>query len=81
MFVTLRYHAFVREETGRDSERLELPIGATAGTALEAFARRHPTLAARARHFKFALNDEFAPSGAPLMEGAVLDLLPPFGGG
>ena len=81
MQITLRYHALLREKTGRSDERLELPAGASAAEALARFFAKYPALAALEKSLQVAVNDEFAARGQALHEGDCLDLLPPFGGG
>ncbi|MCW8133537.1 MAG: MoaD/ThiS family protein [Planctomycetota bacterium] len=81
MKVTLRYHALLREKTGRAAEALEFPAGATVAFALERFASAYPALDGLRATLQAALNDEFARPADALRDGDTLDLFPPFGGG
>jgi molybdopterin converting factor small subunit len=82
MNVVVHYHAFLREKLGRESELLVVSAqAATAGGVVEAFVRSHPQFARLAAALKVAVNDEIVARGAAVMDGARVDLLPPYGGG
>ena len=81
MDVIVRYHALLRERTGRAEEPCALPAGATVAAVLARFAGRYPTLAGLGPSLRAAVNDEFAAPDALLRDGDIVDLLPPFGGG
>lgn len=81
MIVTLRYHALLREKTGKTEEALDLPPGAAVGDALKRFAAKYAALAPLLPSLQVAVNDEFAARDGKLRDGDVVDLLPPFGGG
>jgi len=83
--LTVRYFAGARAAAGVDSEVLELPPSGqwTVDDALREMSDRHgPQLAKILAACSFLL-DEIAvrSTAAPLPDGAVLDVLPPFAGG
>lgn len=81
MKVTVRYHAILREETGRAEEPFELPSGSGVKDVLAHFFAAYPELGGLEKSLKVAVNDEFAQPGDALKDGDTVDLLPPFGGG
>src|SRR5438309_588644 len=56
MRITLLYFAAARERTGKGSEIVELPEGATAGDAREAACAAHPPLRAVADKLRLAVD-------------------------
>ncbi len=81
--VTVRYFAAARAAAGVETEPVELPAGGTVDAALAAVRASHgPGLARVLDRCSFLL-DEVAvrDRAAPLADGAVLDVLPPFAGG
>jgi molybdopterin converting factor subunit 1 len=81
MRVTLLYFAAARERTGKGSEIVELPDGATAGDAREAACAAHPALRAVADKLRLAVDQEFANAGRKLRDGSEVALIPPVSGG
>ena len=81
--VTVRYFAAARAASGRDSEPLDLPPGATVGDALDAVRDRHGEALGRVLDRCSFLLDEVAvrDRDTVLPTGASLDVLPPFAGG
>ena len=81
MLVTIRLFARLREIAGTGELRQELPAGATARTAWEALAARHPELGAYEAVASCAVNEEYAPLSTPLRDGDEVAFLPPVSGG
>ena len=81
MRITLLYFAAARERTGKGSEIVELPEGATAGDAREAACAAHPPLRAVADKLRLAVDQEFAGADRKLREGSEVALIPPVSGG
>src|SRR5205823_3027408 len=81
MRVTLLYFAAARERTGKGSEVVELPDGATAADAREAACAAHPALRAVADKLRLAVDQEFAAADRKLREGSEVALIPPVSGG
>ena len=81
MRVTLLYFAAARERTGKGSEVLELPDGATAADAREAACAAHPALRAVADKLRLAVDQEFANGDRKLRDGSEVALIPPVSGG
>jgi MoaE-MoaD fusion protein len=81
MRVTLLYFAAARERTGKGSETIELPEGATASDAREAACAAHPALRAVADKLRLAVDQEFAGGDRKLREGSEVALIPPVSGG
>jgi len=81
MRVTLLYFAAARERTGKGSEVVDLPEGATAADAREAACAAHPALRAVADRLRLAVDQEFASADRKLREGSEVALIPPVSGG
>jgi molybdopterin converting factor small subunit len=81
--VNVRYHAFLREKLGRESELFVFSDGAavSAGQVFDAFIGAHPEFARLSHALNLAVNDELVSFDAPVAENARVDLLPPYGGG
>ncbi len=81
MNVLARYHALLRERTGKTEENIELAASAKVKEVLAFFEEQYPELAGIRPSLTVAVNDEFATADQVLAEGDKVDLLPPFGGG
>lgn len=81
MPVEVRYFAAAREGAGLAAERLEVPVGLTAGSLLALLAGRHPGLAPVLAGLRLAVNERFVPAGAILAAGDTVALIPPVSGG
>src|SRR5256886_17374014 len=81
MRVPLLYFAAARERTGKGSEVVELPDGATAAEAREAACAAHPALRAVADKLRLAVDQEFAAADRKLRDGSEVALIPPVSGG
>lgn len=79
--ITVRFFAAARERVGRGQDELTLPAGSTVADAVKALEATYPALSSLLPHLRVALNQEFAPASAPLVEGAELALIPPVAGG
>jgi molybdopterin synthase catalytic subunit len=79
--VHVRYFAVVRERIGREEETIEVPAGATVGSALDQLGLRHDALRALRRYLQVAVNQEMAGPERSLAEGDELALIPPVAGG
>ncbi|WP_022797522.1 molybdenum cofactor biosynthesis protein [Thermus islandicus] len=79
MRVEVRLFALYREQAGRDRMSLELPEGATVGTAKAALEALFPGL--RLAGGLAAVNQDLADPDTPLREGDELAFLPPVSGG
>jgi molybdopterin converting factor subunit 1 len=80
--LTILYFAALRELLGVTEERVEVPAsaGSIAELAVE-LARRHPHLEPHLGSVRFAVNEVFVASSAPLKSGDVVALIPPVSGG
>ena len=81
MRVLVLYFAVVRERLGRETDELELAVGATADDAWRELERRHPELASLRAVVKLAVNEEFVGGDRRLAEGDVIAIIPPVAGG
>jgi len=82
MRVTVRYHALLREKTGRDSEPFEIESARPAvSDLLAAFVKKYSSFELLAPALHVAINDEITGRKQPLRENDRIDLMPPFGGG
>jgi molybdopterin converting factor subunit 1 len=80
--LTILYFAVVRELVSTDEERVVVPDDVRTVGALATFlAARHPELAGRLGHVRFAKNEIFATADEALAEGDVVALIPPVAGG
>lgn len=73
--------AALAEQLGFRELALELPEGASVGTALDALAARYPDLAAMRNRIATAVNMSYEPAVAILSPGDELALIPPVSGG
>lgn len=81
MQVRVLYFAVLRERLRSAGESLDLPDGASVGSALASVAARHPEVAALLPRVQAAVNQEVCPSGRTLRDGDELALIPPVAGG
>lgn len=83
MTVVVRYFAAARAAAGVETERVELPEGATVSAALAGLRERHGPEFARVLERCSFLLDEVAvrDHAGALHPDSVLDVLPPFAGG
>lgn len=83
MKITLRYFASLREALG-PGETIELPAGATVGSARDALIARggaHARMLARGRALRCALDQQMAEEDQSLHADAELAFFPPVTGG
>ncbi len=76
--VTVRYWAGARAAAGVDAEQRR---GSTAGEVLTAAAQDHPELGHVLQVASILLDGRTVDTDAPVGEGALLEVLPPFAGG
>ncbi|MDQ2908603.1 MAG: MoaD/ThiS family protein [Candidatus Eremiobacteraeota bacterium] len=79
--MTIRVRPFARIGEIVTSPVLDVPPGATAGTAWRALSRAFAQLEPLRASTRLVVNGEFANDATPLHDGDELALLPPFGGG
>jgi molybdopterin synthase catalytic subunit len=79
--VQVRYFAGVREAAGAQGEAVELPQGATLADLAARISSANPTLAARIRACRAAVNEEFAAAERVLAHGDEVAFIPPVAGG
>lgn len=76
------YFAAVRDLVRASDEQLELPAGVvTIASLAEHLTARHPDLAGRLGHVRFARNEQFCGPSERLADGDVIALIPPVAGG
>jgi molybdopterin converting factor small subunit len=82
VLVTVRYFAGAAAAAGVAEEKLDVPSGTTVGGLLSAVASARPSVEP-VLAVASVLVDEVATRdrGAPVPEGATVDVLPPFAGG
>ena len=83
MLIQLRYFASLREALGH-GETIELPPGATVGSARDALIARggaHARLLARGRAIRCALDKQMANEDQALHDASELAFFPPVTGG
>jgi molybdopterin converting factor small subunit len=83
MVVTMRYFAAARAAAGVEVEPVDVPQGATVDILLKTVRAAHGDDLARVLDRSSFLLDEVAvrDRNAPLHDGALVDVLPPFAGG
>lgn len=81
MQIRMRYFAALREVTGREAERLELPEGASIATARDELLARYPALGPVLPRCAVARNQAYVDAETALADGDELAFIPPVGGG
>jgi molybdopterin converting factor subunit 1 len=81
MNVVVKLFAAARELAGQSQIGLELPAGADVSTVRQALIKRAPQLAPLAARSMIALNAEYVPDAASIVDGDELALIPPVSGG
>ncbi|RSD20287.1 MoaD/ThiS family protein [Amycolatopsis eburnea] len=83
MTIVVRYFASARAAAGVDEEKVQLPSGASVADAVSELRRLHPEGLPRVLDAVSYLLDGVAVRdlGRVLVDGAELDVLPPFAGG
>lgn len=86
MKLEVLYFAAARERAGCAREAVELPSEAATGVVdanalWTELVHRHPLLAPLKKHLRLAVNHQFAPWDAPLVDGSEVALVPPVAGG
>ena len=81
--VAVRYFAAARATAGVETEKVQVPAGATVATLLAAVREQHgPELDHVLRRCSYLLDEVAVRSlDAPLGAATTLDVLPPFAGG
>ncbi|MBE1500556.1 molybdopterin converting factor small subunit [Amycolatopsis lexingtonensis] len=81
--IVVRYFAAARAAAGVDEEKVQLPSGASVADAVSELRRLHPEGLPRVLDAVSYLLDGVAVRdlGRVLVDGAELDVLPPFAGG
>ncbi len=82
MTLLILYFAALRELLGTSEERLTVLPGPLSVRALaEHLGRLHPELLPHLGSVRFAVNETFVDSGALVVEGDTVALIPPVSGG
>jgi molybdopterin converting factor subunit 1 len=81
MRVKLRLFAILRERAGTGATELELPAGATVGTAVAALGASLPAVAPLLPVAARAVNLQYVRDERVLADGDELALIPPVSGG
>jgi molybdopterin synthase catalytic subunit len=81
MRITIKLFAVLRDRAGVSDWAIELPAGATAGTAAEAVRARFPAIADLTAKAALAVNFEYATADVALKDGDEVALIPPVSGG
>jgi MoaE-MoaD fusion protein len=81
MQVRVLFFGMLRDLSGRASDSLSLPPGATLGAVLAHYEERIPQLGSLRASIAMSLNQEYAGSDATLEEGDEIGLMPPVSGG
>jgi molybdopterin synthase catalytic subunit len=81
MTITVKLFAILRDRAGVPEVTLDLPAGATVGTAAERLAERFPQVRDHAKHVAYAVNTEYVTRETVLNDGDELAVIPPVSGG
>ena len=81
MQVTVLLFASVADRLGTRRTSIELPEGATVGSARDELVERYPQLAPFLPTMMYAVNEEYVREGSVIPAGATLALIPPVSGG
>lgn len=79
--VKVLFFGLLKDICGSAEARLDLPPGATAGSAFDHYANAFPKLRDMASSIVLARNHEFVSSREPLAEGDEVAFMPPVSGG
>jgi sulfur-carrier protein len=79
--VHLKFFAVYQESLGLSELNQQLPIGTTAGQALDLLIEKHPSLAQWRSVTRLGVNLDFVEPGRVLTDGDELVLIPPVSGG
>ena len=78
MKITVRYFAGLREQRGKESEELSVPV---ASCVRELYDRLFPDNAVGRLPVMYAVNHAYVTGDHELLEGDEVALIPPLGGG
>lgn len=81
MKVRLLYFAVLRDITGSNEERLDVPEGTRASDLWNSLRRKHEKLAAYERPPMTAINQSYAAAEQLLHDGDEVAFIPPVAGG
>lgn len=79
--VKVRFFARLREQSGIESQPLQIAPGSTLSEVYEAMRQRHPALEQDRKAVRGAINQEFAPWDAVVSDGDEVAFIPPVSGG
>jgi molybdopterin converting factor subunit 1 len=81
MLVEVKLFAMAKQRIGSDRMQVELQPEATVGDLRRALVRQYPSLADSERHFRFAINSDYANDETVIPPGAEIACIPPVSGG
>ncbi len=79
--VRVRLFARLREQSGTETEALQVPPGANLGEVYDVLRRKHPALEADRKAVRGAINRELSDWSAIVSDGDEVAFIPPVSGG
>lgn len=79
--VKVRFFARLREQTGVETEALEVPPGSTVADVYVSMRRKHPALEPDRGAVRGAINQEFSDWDTVVSAGDEVAFIPPVSGG
>lgn len=79
--IRARFFARLREQTGTESESVEVQPGSSVGQLYEVLRARHPALEADPNAVRAAINQQFADWSDTVSDGDEIAFIPPVSGG
>jgi molybdopterin converting factor small subunit len=79
--VTVSFYSYLKDLTGSNHERQDIPPGSTLADLFETLARRFPKLAGMKQSTLMAVGVDYQPRDYQLKEGDDVSLFPPVQGG
>ncbi len=77
----MRLFARLREQSGTETEALQVPPGANLGEVYDVLRRKHPALEADRKAVRGAINRELSDWSAIVSDGDEVAFIPPVSGG
>ena len=79
--VRVRFFARLREQSGTETEALQVPPGATLDDLYDVLRRKHPALEVDRKAVRGAINQELSDWSAVVADGDEVAFIPPVSGG
>jgi molybdopterin converting factor small subunit len=82
MKITVHFYANLKDKSGQEQVLLTLPAGVTVGELIDHLKVKYPVLIPHlTEKIVIAINQKIALRPDPIPDNAMIDLMPPIGGG